>query len=175
MSGAIKAYDSRLHQSNQGPRVHPSLREQRWDGAAMPRTVLLYLTLRWASQPKDGCKVRYHRAEPASSLVLSRERFTAGIWSEKWSKTRKEWEQQCGAFYFGLQDEVTQILNVLSENENVYCLRRISVSKMFVQPMVQIPKGHKLLLQWINKTIVPMKEVETSECLTFLHILYCTY
>lgn len=40
MSGAIKAYDSRLHQSNQGPRVHRSLREQRRDGAGMLWTTL---------------------------------------------------------------------------------------------------------------------------------------
>lgn len=41
MSGAIKAYDSRLHQSNQGPWVHPSLGELGWDAAEMPWTTLL--------------------------------------------------------------------------------------------------------------------------------------
>lgn len=44
MSGAIKAYDSRLHKSNQGPRVHPSLRERerRRDGA---ETTLPYIPM----------------------------------------------------------------------------------------------------------------------------------
>lgn len=57
MSGAIKAYDSRLHKSNQGPRVHPSLEAvQEWWGP-------FRLTLRWASQPKGDCKVSHHSSQ----------------------------------------------------------------------------------------------------------------
>lgn len=53
--------------------------------------LFLYLTLRWASQPKGDCKVYYHSAELLhlpNSMPLSRERFTAlsGIWGEKWSE-----------------------------------------------------------------------------------------
>lgn len=44
MSGAIRAYDSRLHQSNQGLRVQQST-EQRRRGAEMVWTTLSYTFL----------------------------------------------------------------------------------------------------------------------------------
>lgn len=76
MSGAIKAYDSRLHQSNQGPRVHPSLPERRRD----VDPVSLLLTLGRLLQPKGDCKVYYRSAELLhllNSEASSAERFTA--------------------------------------------------------------------------------------------------
>lgn len=64
MSGAIKAYDSRLHQSNQGPGVQPSLGEKAESEAgcrdATERSLFLHLALQ---QPKGDCKVYCHAPE----------------------------------------------------------------------------------------------------------------
>lgn len=64
MSGAIKAYDSRLHKSNQGPWVHPSLREGTWGGAGSVGTHLPLPEMGLSTQ-------RWLESFPSLSLTLS--------------------------------------------------------------------------------------------------------
>lgn len=67
MSGAIKAYDSRLHKSNQGPWVHPRVWESKGEVVWRchgPRC----FTLQRASPPKGDYKVWYLPAELLHAL-----------------------------------------------------------------------------------------------------------